>query len=66
VCDTKKANRYRRAAQPALTPTSPAFFSPIFLITKLDPIKALDEVANAKPLRLSRDITMFDSLLAVT
>jgi hypothetical protein len=58
----KKSKRYRWEAQPALTPASPAFFSPIFLITKLDPIKALDDVANAKPLKLSRDITMFDSI----
>lgn len=59
------SNRYRREAQPALTLASPAFFSPIFLITKLEPINALDDAANAKPLTLSRDITISDGLFAV-
>ena len=57
-------NQKQEEAQPALTPASPAFFNPIFLITKLEPINALDDVASAKPLTLSIDITISDSLFA--
>jgi len=45
-------------AQPARTPLSPAFFSPTFLITKLEPMNALDDMAKVKPLTLSKDATM--------
>jgi hypothetical protein len=51
-------------AQPALTPESPAFFNPIFLITKLEPMNALDDIAKVKPLTLSREATIFDGIFS--
>lgn len=50
--------KYEKPPEPALTPESPAFFSPTFLITKLDPMNALDDMAKLKPLILSIDTTM--------
>lgn len=47
-----------KEAEPALTPYIPAFFKPIFFTIKLDPMKKLEERANANPRMLSEDISI--------
>lgn len=42
--------------EPALFPVVPAFFSPIFLMIKLEPMKTLEETARMSPVTLSLDI----------
>lgn len=48
--------------RPALTPETPDFFKPFFLIMKLAPIKTLEDNANTKPFILSLDIPLYVSL----
>lgn len=57
--------RYEKPPEAARTPLSPAFFSPTFLITKLEPMNALDDMAKVKPLTLSKDATMSGGIFSV-
>lgn len=47
-----------KEVEPALTPYIPAFFKPIFFTIKLEPMKKLEERANANPRMLSEDISI--------
>lgn len=46
-------------------PDSPAFFKPIFFITKLEPMKALDDKASRKPNALSDKVIVSNKSLKI-
>jgi len=49
----KEKKKHERNHEPALFPVAPAFFSPIFFIMKLEPMKMLEETARINPVTLS-------------
>jgi len=51
----KAKRKHERNDEPALFPVAPAFFSPIFFIIKLEPMKMLEETARTNPVMLSED-----------